>query len=81
MPDLAAQIRERLDRQEAIIKGADNGVLRPLDEADQWKAALLAVLDVAAELTDATDCECPYCVRKRVHAAIAEKLGIEVDRG
>jgi len=42
---LDAAIRARLDSQEAIIKGADNGILRVLGEADQWKAALIAALE------------------------------------
>jgi len=45
VPDLDAAIRSRLDSQEAIIKGADNGILRVLGEADQWKAALIAALE------------------------------------
>jgi len=50
MADLEAAIRAKLDSHELVIKGADNGVLRVLGEADQWKSALTAVLDLHAPL-------------------------------
>ena len=89
MPDLGAAIRTRLDSQEAIIKGADNGTLRVLGEADQWEAALIAALDKHADDTigdGPAHCrECSSLAGVRVWApcgtvrAIAKELGVETD--
>jgi hypothetical protein len=85
VPDLDAAIRATLDSHELVIKGADNGVLRVLGEADQWKAALIAVLDLHP--VEAHECPQqddrtgerytayePTCPTRR---AIAKELGVE----
>lgn len=83
MPDLDAAIRRQIDYAVQEIKGGDPGGFTIM-AADELETAVLAVLDLHADIEEGDGTHCAHCGPSEIYPcptkrAIAEKLGVEVD--